>query len=86
MRLLSFLSTPDRTRTCYPQLRRLLLYPDELRAQKEHLDVKTSLTKLREFAERNKFFPRSFGLVKKNSWTTTAQPVYLKSVPILTDL
>ena len=24
--------TPDRTRTYYPQLRRLLLYPDELRA------------------------------------------------------
>ncbi len=25
---------PDRTRTCYPRLRRPVLYPDELRAEK----------------------------------------------------
>ena len=28
----SILGAPGRTRTCYPQLRRLMLYPDELRA------------------------------------------------------
>ena len=28
------LGTPDRTRTCYPRLRRPVLYPDELRARR----------------------------------------------------
>ena len=32
--------TPDRTRTCYPRLRRPVLYPDELRARSWILEPK----------------------------------------------
>ena len=31
--VMSLKSAPDRTRTCYPQIRNLVLYPDELRGQ-----------------------------------------------------
>ncbi len=31
--LLTYYGAPDRTRTCYPRLRRPVLYPDELRAR-----------------------------------------------------
>ena len=36
MRPVQLCGGPDRTRTCYPRLRRAVLYPDELRAR-EHI-------------------------------------------------
>src|SRR6266498_173501 len=38
-RFMADVGTPDRTRTCYPRLRRPVLYPDELRAHAVRLLV-----------------------------------------------
>ncbi len=51
---------PDRNRTCNPQLRRLVLYPVELRADGYTFETQTSFTNLKVLYKRFKQRPLYF--------------------------
>ena len=84
---------PDRTRTCYPRLRRPVLYPDELRAHEaraffvpsHHLLSSTSVTnsRLAKQLQELQELVGAKGFEPSTSWSQTRRATGLRYAPKL---